>query len=114
MYLKSLQNEKPYTWLNWIETGIKKYEGRLNKGEWSKMKIGDIITFYDKNNKTLKITITELKYYHSFGEAFNDLGKDLVPIDNISTDEVVKIYSEFYSDKEINEFGVVAVGVSPI
>ena len=37
-------------WFSLLKLKIKSVEGRLNKGEFSKMKIGDIIEFSNEEN----------------------------------------------------------------
>lgn len=112
-YKKKISNEAPYKWLDFIEKGEKTYEGRLNKDDWKNMQIGDLIDLEDYTGKIIRVKISNKKYYKNFREAYYDLKKKLVPID-ISVDEVVKIYSKYFSDKDIEKFGVVAIGVSPI
>lgn len=114
MLTKHIANNRPNQWLDWIESGIKKYEGRLNKGDWANLKIGDRIILYDDNGKRVIVEIFDLKYFTSFCDAFNSLGKYLVPIDNIGADNVVDLYRNYFSDGDIQEYGVVAVGVNPI
>lgn len=117
---KSIQNPYETPWANWIKNGMKKYEGRLCKDEWANMKIGDTIIF----NNNFEIEITELIFFTDFSEAYRTLGKNLVPgkyyyngdiacplqID-ISEKEVSEMYSKYFSEKDIKEYGVVAVGV---
>ena len=110
-YIKNIKNKPLTPWLDCIENGIKTYEGRLNVGFWSKVKVGDVIIF-DDGNKKVKTRITELKYYKTFVDAFGDLGNKLVPINNVTKEHVKKLYNEYFSDDKINQFGVVAVGIT--
>lgn len=113
-----LQNKPNTPWLDWIASGKKKYEGRLNRGIFKKIKIGDIVVWYDKfSGKTIKTKITELKYYDDFGEAFEDLGEELIPIKDATVDTVKKLYSKYFSEDDIKAIKVnpvVAIGVEPI
>ena len=36
-------------WLNFIKQGIKTYEGRLNRGFWSKIKKDDKLILFDRS-----------------------------------------------------------------
>lgn len=110
---KEISNE-PNAWLDWIESGIKTYEGRLNKDFWNEVPVGSFFVLYDSKGKKLKVQVTEKLFFKNFGEAFDKLGQQLIPIVGITRDEVTKLYSEFFSDKSINRFGVVAIGVKPI
>ena len=64
-------------WLGWIIEGKKKWEGRLNREKWSRLKVGDVLhAKSDKNDSDL--IVKELKYYKSFGEAWNEMKEGLV------------------------------------
>lgn len=113
IYERTIQNYEPTPWLNWIEQGIKTYEGRLNKGDWLNLKIGDTIIWSDKKGKRIKTTVTNLKYYSDFGEAFQDLKEKLIPIPNITVYDAKKLYWKFFNQKDIEKYGVIAIGVEP-
>lgn len=107
---RTIQNRPATPWLDWIEAGIKKYEGRLNRGGWANVKVGDIIYWTD-GKKTVKTIITELKYYLDFGSAFRDLGSQLIPIKGIDERGVNKLYSQYFSDTDIKKYGTIAIGL---
>ena len=111
---KFIQNTAEYPWLDWIEVGKKKYEGRLCKEDWSKLKVGAKIVFSvkDSNRAPVTVNVTELKYYDDFGLAFDDLGQELIPISGITREKVIELYSEFFSDDDVKKYKVVAVGVA--
>lgn len=111
LYHRTIQNPPSTPWLDWIEQGLKKYEGRLNRGVWSELKIGDVIVWDDQKGKTLKTKVTELKYYPDFGAAFRDLGSELVPINDITESAVKSLYAKYFSDSEIRKHGSIAIGL---
>jgi len=106
-----IQNPKDTPWLNWIKDGIKKYEGRVPKptGIWSKIQIGDYITFSSSDGQTVKTQITKIKKFHDFGEAFQTLGSKLVPVKNITVEEVKKLYKRYFPNEVITQYGVIAI-----
>ena len=55
-------------WFTLIKLGLKTVEGRLNKSDFKKMNIGDIITFYndDFNHREIQVKIIKIKYYKTF------------------------------------------------
>lgn len=111
----SIQNPKQTPWLDWIESGNKKYEGRLNRGRFLSLKIGDRILFYDKKtNKQVQVIVKNILHFSNFEDAFITLGNKLVPIDNITPIQVKKMYNQYFSDNEIAKYGVVAIEVEPI
>jgi ASC-1-like (ASCH) protein len=107
----TIQNPNETPWLNWIESGIKTYEGRLRKGVWTQMKIGDTIIF--ECNKKVETVITDLKYFDDFKKAHDTLKNNLVPIENCTTDQVEKLYLQYFSKDDIKKYGVIAIGVKP-
>lgn len=110
---KSLQNPPQSPWFDWIQGGVKRYEGRLFKGDWAALKTGDTIVFVCPLNRELSCTVVGLLRFSSFREAFEVLGSELVPIPGVNSEQVASIYREFYSDAEVEQYGVVAVKVDP-
>lgn len=110
---KYIQNDEPTPWLNWIIDGRKKYEGRLNKNDWTNLIVGDIIIFNDGKNRncSIKTKVTCLKYYDNFEIAFRELGKELVPINDVTEHEVKELYNKYFSDSDIKKYGVIVVGI---
>lgn len=106
----SISNRKDAPWLNLIQKGKKRYEGRLRKGIWNEMKVGDSIIFYN-DNQEVATTIVSLTEYDDFEEAFHELGEAFIPIKGITEKEVNELISRYYSDDMIRKYGVVAVGI---
>jgi len=114
-YEISIQNPRDTPWLDWIDNGIKEYEGRLNRGIFKTMKIGDKVIWYDRrSNKRVKTEIVKLEYYKNFEEAFDELGNKLVPINNATVEIVNGLYSKYFTKQEIEMSGVVAIGLKVI
>ena len=112
LFYRQISNPPETPWLDWIESGIKTYEGRLNKEVWSKLRIGDHLILHTNDKaKEVEIIVTELRYYKDFAEAFNDLGAKLIPIKDATVDSVKKLYNQFFTDDDIVKYGVVAVGL---
>lgn len=114
VYRITIQNTPDTPWLDWIEQGKKTYEGRLNRGIFLNMKVEDVIIFNDKTGKTVKTIIESLKYYPDFGEAYNDLGSKLVPIEGITPDKVKDLYWKYFRQDDIEKHGVVAIEIKVI
>jgi ASC-1-like (ASCH) protein len=130
---KELQNPPETPWMNWIETGLKIFEGRIFMKDWQKVKVGDTIFFslikdsVINHDVCLETVVTELRFFIDFGEAYRQLGDKLVPgrydvpndplvplREKLSEEEVKKMYSEYFSEADIRTYGVVAVGIRPI
>jgi ASC-1-like (ASCH) protein len=65
-------------WFSLIKSGIKKVEGRPNRGLFAKIKIGDIINFQNKDRngivKNVKTTVSDKIIYCSFQELIENPG----------------------------------------
>ena len=99
-------------WFSLIKIGAKKCEGRLNKGEFSEMKKGDIIIFTNNDfefPRSFKCKITSSCNYNSFKEYLENetLKKCLPGIDTI--DEGVKIYYKYYKKENENKYKIKAL-----
>jgi len=107
-----LQNHPQTPWLDWIEQGIKKYEGRLNRGIFKSLRVNDDVIWYDRRSgKEIRTKIIELKYYPDFVKAYEELGSVLIPIANINNEMVKKLYNNYFLDRDIEMNGVVAIGL---
>jgi ASC-1-like (ASCH) protein len=114
-YYKSVDNSPGAPWLDLIERGIKKFEGRVNVGDWKRMKIGDTIIFFNKSTtKQVKTIIMEFKYFTDFGAAFKELGQEFIPIKDLTVEGANKLSWKYYSKEFIKENGMVAVGIKLI
>jgi ASC-1-like (ASCH) protein len=97
-------------WLNLIQSGIKKYEGRVYRDDWAKLQIGDTIIFHC-NKLEVKTVVNELRRYTDFCAAFIDLGQLLVPGVGVTIYEVEQLYYQYFTKADIKKYGVVAVGL---
>lgn len=107
MLRKQIKNTHQEPWLNEIISGRKKYEGRVNKGDWLNLKLNDNIIFYDDKGNEVKVKVINLKYFQNFTLAYEYLGKNLIPLYNINRNNVEKLYLNYYTSEEIKEYGVV-------
>tara|TARA_A100001015_G_C14854802_1_gene657923 strand:- start:466 stop:885 length:420 start_codon:yes stop_codon:yes gene_type:complete len=115
-------------WFSLIKNGKKTVEGRLNKGDFSKMKKGDIVTWVNnikvtKNGKTktlrkeVKTKITGVADYSSFYQMIKtERLKNTLPVPELKTIQqgVDNVYYKFYKPKDEKEKGVKAIRVQVI
>jgi ASC-1-like (ASCH) protein len=98
-------------WFSLIKLGIKKVEGRLNKGDFKEMKIGDSVTFTNNDFKEREFTIQVVKKteYKSFDEYLSKEGLEttLPGIDTI--EEGLSVYYKYFSKEDEKTYGVIAV-----
>lgn len=89
----------------------KTVEVRVNDEKRRKLKIGDTITFLKRPDDIEKIdaNIENLKYYKDFNELVKDYSIEELYINGYTKEEFVNLLKRFYSDEEINKYGVVAI-----
>jgi ASC-1-like (ASCH) protein len=100
-----------------IKEGRKTHEGRLNKGDFAKLKVGDFIIWEnnDKEDKSkFKTIITSIMNYKTFVGAITDIGLDkILPSqfdDNIPIIQAVEnVYRKFYSKEDEDKYGVLMI-----
>lgn len=110
--VKEILNDTDDPYLEWIKSGVKKYEGRLKPKikEWD-LYIGKRIKFVDSNDKNnwALVEVISLPTFANFGDAYDSLGEQLIPYR--THDEVVNMYDKIFKSNElINKSGVVAIG----
>lgn len=107
----SIRNDKDSPYFDWIVEGYKKYEGRLRKKikEWN-LFVGKEMIFYDESNpdSSVQIRVTNLLEFNDFGEAFDELGSELIP--DRTRSEVIELYDDLFGRDVIIEDGVVTIG----
>jgi len=106
-----VSNSGEIRWLDEILSGRKVYEGRLATKiqEWD-LDVGKQLIFYD--DYEIRVEVTDLKFYPNFVEAYHNLKSKLVPSEGQKwSDEKIRSFYHFYSDKDVKKCGVVAIGV---
>jgi ASC-1-like (ASCH) protein len=98
-------------WFDLVKKGKKKYEGRLNKGFFGKLKVGDKFTFVN-NGKKINVEVIKILNFDNFEEAYKDLGNELLP--TLMGKSVCEIYNKCYDSKDIKKHGVLAIRIKVI
>jgi ASC-1-like (ASCH) protein len=99
-------------WFDLIAQGKKTVEGRLNRGIFKKIKVGDIVNWTNKNLK-IKTVISYKNKYKSFKEMLQQEELDTV-LPKKSIEEGEKIYNKIYSKMDQENNGVVGIGLKLI
>ena len=104
-------------WFSLIKLGLKKCEGRLNKGDFLKMKKGDIIKFVNNDfsfERSFNVKITSIHNYDSFKIYLEkeSLEKCLPGIDNIK--DGTSIYYKYYKKEDENKYKIKAIRLRTI
>lgn len=117
-WYKSIRSE----YLEMLESGKKKYEGRVNWKDWSKMNIGDTIIFTDEHGLSLAFRIVNILKAYNFDHLYDLVGSYLMPNvpQNLAYPErrgwVQKEYESLFqmSYEKINAYGVLGIYLNQI
>ncbi len=101
-----LNVQEPY--LSFILNGQKTVEGRLNKGKFKDLKVGDVLLIGPEENKFL---IERTTVYKSFREMIEKEGIENVIPDKDNIDDAEAVYYKFYTKEQEKEFGVLSIKI---
>lgn len=99
----SLTVQEPYA--AQILSGRKTVEGRLNRGKFATVQVGDRVLINDQ----AEFTITAKHQYPGFREMLEHEGVARVIPDAADLEAAVQAYYQFYTPEEEREFGVVGL-----
>ena len=99
-------------WFSLIKLGLKTCEGRLNKSEFAKMVVGDIIVFENKDfqiPRTIKVQIVGITHYDTFQSYLESetLALCLPGMDTLT--EGLGVYYKYFSMEDEIKYGIVAI-----
>jgi ASC-1-like (ASCH) protein len=100
-------------WFDFIKSGLKTVEGRLNKGKFSNMKVGDIIKFVSGND-SVQVKIINITHYKSFESylIMEGLKRTLPGIKNIK--DGLNVYYSYFTKEQEDEFNILAIDIKKI
>lgn len=100
-------------WFSLVFFGLKKVEGRLNKGRFREFKEGDLVEWYNSDFSLRKVItrITRITKYKTFEEYLKTEGiSNCLP--SISTiKEGLSVYYKYYSKDEEKLYGIIAIEI---
>ena len=98
-------------WFSLISLGIKSVEGRLDKGDFHNMSVGEIVkwTNDDFQPRSILTKIIRKTKYNSFSEYLKSEGMDKCLPTFKSLDDGVNVYHKYYSKQDEMTFGVIAI-----
>ena len=99
-------------WYSLIKLGIKTCEGRLNKGDFSKMNVGDIITFENSDfgfERKFNVQVISIHNYKTFSDYLRaeTLKKTLPGITKV--EDGLKIYYKYYKKEDEAKYNIRAL-----
>jgi ASC-1-like (ASCH) protein len=111
-------------WFSYIDNGIKTVEGRLDRNDFSKMKAGDLVTWWttippvtpdaEPQFKTCQTTIEGIEHYPTFKDMIESEGESHVVPGIPTISQGVQIYYQFYKPQEEKTYGVLAIRIKRI
>jgi len=101
--MTTYQKKLSEPWFSLIKLGIKTVEGRLNDGDFEKMKVGDHYLFTNNDlgfERKFKIEIKKISYYENFKIYLETetLEKCLPGIENIK--DGLEVYYKYYKKRD--------------
>lgn len=104
-------------WFTLIKLGIKTCEGRLNKGDFSNMKVNDTIEFFNEdfpNKRNFQVKIIKITKYNNFEKYLRSktLKKTLPGVSNIK--EGLDIYYKYYSKEDEKKYKIIAIDIEVV
>lgn len=98
-------------WFGYIKSGMKTVEGRLDRGDWKNMKVGDWIVWKTPGNDVTVLTrVVGIRRFGNFKEMIENGGVgNVLPGYSEAEKGVEEVYYKFYSQKLEAEFGVLGI-----
>ena len=96
---------------NFIISGTKRIEIRLNDEKRQLIKLGDIIKFKKESdlNDSFKVKVVGLLRYSSFDDMFKDFDISILADNSISKEELINLLEQFYTKEKQNQYGVLGI-----
>lgn len=95
-------------WLKAVKTRMKTVEGRIKKGDWEHVKVGDKIIFYGNIQDeyySREVTVTNTKEFKTFEAMYEHYEERLLPgCSDLS--EAKRIYQKIYGDADIIKIAI--------
>jgi ASC-1-like (ASCH) protein len=94
-----------------VLNGTKTVEVRVNDEKRRKLKVGDKLIFLRRPDEIDKIEaiVEELITYDNFEEMVKNYKIEELYLKDYTKEEFLNLIKRFYSDEEINKYGVVAI-----
>ena len=95
-------------WFSLIASGAKTCEGRLWKGEFRILEVGDILEFYC-GESSCRVRVVGIARYNTFESYLLEEGLEACLPGSRSVEEGVAVYRQYYSLEEESAYGVVGI-----
>jgi len=109
--MKEINIKEP--WFTHIKNKDKRIEGRLDKGQFSKLEKGEIVKFVN-NTASFNAKIHKIVKYKTFEEYLSQEGLKRTLPDIKTIEEGKNIYYKYYTREQEKEFGILAIYIKLI
>jgi len=101
-------------WFSLISLGLKTVEGRLNKGRFQEMQVGNVVEWHNEDFKERKILtkIISKSEYSTFTEYLESEGLEKCLPGMPSLDHGLSVYYKYFTKEKETEFGIVAIRIA--
>jgi ASC-1-like (ASCH) protein len=95
-------------WFSFIQQGLKTCEGRLQKGDFLHIQVGDTIIF-SHDTRSIRVQVLSLSHYSNFEHyLIHETLADCLP-GVTSIQEGLDVYHQFFTEREECLYGVLAI-----
>ena len=94
-----------------VKDGVKDVEVRVNDDKRRKLHVGDTLIFVNRGceNDKIKTKVNNLVYFKNFTDVVDYYKMEIIYLKETTKDEYLKLMGKFYSNKDVEEYGVVAI-----
>jgi|LakMenEpi03Aug12_release.lakeMendotaPanAssembly.Ray.scaffolds.fasta_scaffold11541_8 ASC-1-like (ASCH) protein len=98
-------------WFSFIESGLKKIEGKKMSPRWKTIKTGDLIKFFLKEDKFFYVIVKDIRLYPDIESylVIEGLRNTLPGIKTV--EEGIRIYLQYFDIEEVQKFGIMAIEI---
>lgn len=99
------------TYFDYIKSGTKRVEIRLNDEKRKKINIGDFIIFYrlPEEKDSIKVVVTNLTRFKSFDSLLEYYEKKILADSQVSKNTIKKDLYKFYKEEDELKYGVLSI-----
>lgn len=108
-------NHRQEPYFSYLKSGQKTIEGRLLKGKYAKIKIGDkILVKNPAETDCVLVKIVAKNSYPSFLDLLKNENLNKLLPNTKTIQEAIQIYQQFYTQEDEKKYGAVAIHVHMI
>lgn len=106
-----------FPWFQYLIEGIKTWDIRLNKNDWNKIAVGELILYYgdvDNCRKVCCMKIIDIKKYPYFTDLIKEISLNSIFPQIASDIDANNLFHKWYNQNDEKEYGVIAINLEKI